>query len=174
MSPWPLEWPRDLGGRVPIERRCAAGGGEQICDVVIDRWRSDDGEEQVWKVVPLPGGVDVRLSGRIDARELESANDAAYAAVSADVLSYHLFDLTEVTEFDVTSAGVREVAKADAAAVRKYPRLVTVIVAPRPLLFGVAREWQAQADDVEAIVVRSRLEAREWLAGRGFEPPPHE
>jgi hypothetical protein len=127
----------------------------------------------VWKVVPLPAGADVRMSGRIDGPELEAANAAAYAAISAEVEAYHLFDLTDVTEFDVPSATVRDVAQADAAAVRRFPRLTTVIVAPRPLLFGIAREWQAQADDVEAIVVRSRAEAQEWLASRGFEPPPN-
>ena len=81
-----------------------------------------------------------------------------------------LFDLTDVTVMDVSAESVRNVARRVSLHVdSRLEEGKLAIVAPRDLLFGMARMYEMLRDDspVEVRVFRERDEAESWLAGRG-------
>ena len=79
-------------------------------------------------------------------------------------LRYALVDLTELTEFRVTTEEVRQIVAEDMITARLAPGVVVAIVAPRDYAFGMARMWQAFAEV-------HRLGTRRCSGPRGLERP---
>jgi len=121
-----------------------------------------------WHVNTKRHGVEVVMHGRIGTAELTEANDAAYAALPAQPPRFAVFDLTAVDVLDVPLAEMRGIAAADLAASERFPDLLTVIIAPAAVNFGVARQWQMLADQLASQVVSSREQAELALAEGGF------
>lgn len=123
----------------------------------------------MWELVEWHDGLEVRFRGRITDRELDEANRASYVSLPKDRPAAVVFDLTDVEELTATGDALHSTAQYDVAMSREYPHLVTVIVAPTPLFYGFARQWQLQADPLSSLVVHARGEAVEWLAERGLQ-----
>lgn len=111
------------------------------------------------------GLVELVFAGELtDAEFKETAN--RYLLEPFAALPLGLFDLSDVTVMDVSAESVRDVARR--VALHVDPRLEEgklAIVAPRDLLFGMARMYEMLRNDspVEVRVFREREEAESWL-----------
>ena len=78
---------------------------------------------------------------------------------------YIINDYTNVTSIEISSDAVKIVAQM-AIDVSKYNKNIVIAgVTPSDLEFGLARMWQAYADETgwKSHVFRSRAEAEEWV-----------
>jgi len=71
-----------------------------------------------------------------------------------------LIDLTAVEEFRVASEGIRLIAKGCCSGARKC-----AVIAPTAVAFGLARMYEAHADNCVVAVFRDAAAARQWLGG---------
>jgi len=82
-------------------------------------------------------------------------------------LRYIITDYTGVVDFTMTVMEVRRIARISNAAAPVNPHLYAVAVMPTSIAYGLARMFQAYADDDETgwhtHVTRSRPEAEDWL-----------
>jgi hypothetical protein len=85
-------------------------------------------------------------------------------------LRYHLADLGEVTELDVSSEQIRRLVDLSARSADHVPRIALAIVAPEPHQYGLGRMWQtylglhARELPWETRILRDRESAEAWLA----------
>lgn len=78
---------------------------------------------------------------------------------------YSLTDYTGLTEVNVSSKAIKEVAALTREAIEADPGCVTAIVANEDLIFGMVRMWEIQATDSDSLIMvfRKREEAEEWI-----------
>lgn len=82
-------------------------------------------------------------------------------------LRYILTDHTQVTRLDMDSEDIRFICKIVVEVSKQNDNIYMAGVEPTDLLRGMARMWQAYADDIKTgwhtITVRQREEAETWL-----------
>ena len=80
---------------------------------------------------------------------------------------YLVSDYSHVSDYRITSAGMKEMARLAVIASKVNPDIVLLGVTPTDLEYGMARVWNAYADDDttgwKTILVRSINEAHEWI-----------
>ena len=113
-------------------------------------------------------------SGTVTGDELRRCNDQMYAPDRIHKLCYQLCDFREITNFEVSSDDVRNIANQDNVAATQNPDITIAIVANRSVIYGMARMWQAFLDEVSFNnhVFRTMEEARAWLGENAERKTP--
>ncbi|MGH7740626.1 MAG: hypothetical protein ACRENS_01240 [Candidatus Eiseniibacteriota bacterium] len=80
-------------------------------------------------------------------------------------LEYGLTDLSAVTEMRVKPEDLRRLAEEQSVTSKLMPKAIAAVVAPSDHIFGLARMWEAYADETgwTTRVFRDRPSAEEWL-----------
>jgi hypothetical protein len=99
--------------------------------------------------------TDILVTGLIQAKDVENTRK----------LKYQLYDFTDVVEYQVGRDVVRELVEINRKTASVSRGALGAIVAPNPLVFGLAREWQSFAGDLgwKAQVFNCREDAIRWL-----------
>jgi len=99
----------------------------------------------------------------IDANNKTYANQQKLAQ-----LRYQLCDYTKVDKFEISVAELRRIASQDEKAARQNPGMLVALVSTQDIMFGLARMWEAYADEApfETAVFREREEAEAWIQAR--------
>jgi hypothetical protein len=109
--------------------------------------------------------VEIVFAGRVNKSEFIELMDGYFHETSS-ALPLGLFDLSDVTIVDVAAESIRDAARrAEQYVDSRLDRGKLAIVAPRDLLFGMARMYEILRSDsaVEVRVFRAREEAESWL-----------
>ena len=117
-----------------------------------------------------PLGVVTTFSGIItDENLIQSCIDRALEEDILKDLIYIMDDFSSVSEFKVTSEGVKKCAEVSVAASMLNNKIIHVAIMPSDLLYGMARMWQAYIDETgwTSNIVRSREDAEQWLQELG-------
>jgi hypothetical protein len=95
-----------------------------------------------------------------DARCNEGRNQ-----VAADLDALDGPDLSGVEQFQATPLDLTRLADLDVSIARLVPNLAIVVIASQPLVFGMARMWEALAHQTgwRIRIVQTRDEAIDWL-----------
>jgi len=124
------------------------------------------------------GGVIAEITGAVRARDLVKMNESLYETPEhIRAIRYQICDLTGVTDVDVPSAEMTQLAKQDTQAAASNPNMLIAMVGDRDLTYGLARMWEAYAagPGLETMVFRNRAAAEEWIRGKlGEMRPPVE
>jgi hypothetical protein len=111
-----------------------------------------------------------RLTGHVTEAELLASSREHYESQEWSPLLQELVDLSELEAVDVTSDGLRRLSDyvGRLLAERGIAALHTAIYAPRDLPFGLARVYEAMADESpeHVMVFRSLEAAKAWLKER--------
>ena len=85
---------------------------------------------------------------------------------------YVLCDFTDAAKFDIPTSDIDRMVEQDRGEIARHPHLLEVVVAPQPLVYGLARMWQTKVNTIRphTAVVRTRDEAVAWLKAAGVEP----
>ena len=99
--------------------------------------------------------TDILVTGLTQARDVENTRK----------LKYLLYDFTDVTEYKVGREVVRELVEINRKTAMLSPGALGAVVAPNPLIFGLAREWQSLASGLgwKVHIFHFREEAIQWL-----------
>jgi len=111
------------------------------------------------------GLVEMAVAGELTKSELVKTMDR-YFREPYSTLPLGLFDLSDVTFMDISGDSVRDAARRAAQHVdSRLEGGKLAIVAPRDVLFGMARMYEILRADspVEVQVFRGRDEAESWL-----------
>lgn len=116
-----------------------------------------------------PNGVDIIFAGVVHVAEVITANHEFWEHDYAPTFEYVIWDMTAVTQLDLSTAEIHRVADDDSHFAPGHRELIQVIVAPTDLMFGISRMWEAftETADFASMVVRTRGEAIELLRSRG-------
>ena len=114
------------------------------------------------------GGVIATYSGiTTDEDIIECTNERFLSDEKTRTYKYLVSDYSHVTEYKITPAGMKEMARLAVIASKVNPNIVLLGVTPTDLEYGMARLWNAYADDDttgwETILVRSIEDANEWI-----------
>jgi hypothetical protein len=109
--------------------------------------------------------VEVVFAGQVTDSEFADTMNR-YLQEPFATLPLGLFDLTDIASLDVAAESIRDAARRVAQHVdSRLEQGKLAIVAPRDLLFGMARMYEMLRDEspVEVRVFRERNEAESWL-----------
>jgi hypothetical protein len=109
--------------------------------------------------------VEIVFTGEVTGSEFAELMEKYFHEPSS-ALPLGLFDLSDVTIVDVAAGSVREAARrAEQYVDSRLEGGKLAIIAPRDLLFGMARMYEILRGDspVEVRVFRERDEAESWL-----------
>ena len=112
--------------------------------------------------------LDARIatySGFVDDEDLRTAYDALLASGEFDPAMDVVSDLSEVTRYDVSAEGLRELARTFAPYNAAMAGARLAIVAPKDVIYGMARMFEILRSDApqEIRIFRDLEEAREWI-----------
>jgi hypothetical protein len=112
------------------------------------------------------GGVITTYSGIVTDNDMIQCGKARFSSDDR-IKSYRYFisDFTNVTEFNVTSDGLRSIADIAINASKLNKRLLLVAVLPTDFQFGMGRMWQTLSEETgwKIQMVRTPAEAQEWI-----------
>lgn len=111
-------------------------------------------------------GVLPRATGLLTADELLAGTvGIGQAGDRLSRVRYALVDLSGVVEFRGTSQDLSKLADEDVAMAKQLPNLAIVVVASLPVMFGMARMWEALAHQTgwRIMTVQTREDAIDWL-----------
>jgi len=115
----------------------------------------------------LHGGVGRRwvISGVLSGKELIARNEHIYSSKSYEGVRWLIIDETAVNSLDLTAEQVRTIKRQDDRLALVLPDLVTAVIVPSDLGFGMTRMWEMLTErpgwSVRAF--RSAAEADPWL-----------
>ncbi len=115
------------------------------------------------------GGVEYEGWGLMTGEDVIDANNKTYAnQQKLAQLRYQLCDYTKVDKFEISVAELRRIASQDEKAARQNPGMLVALVSTQDIMFGLARMWEAYADEApfETAVFREREEAEAWIQAR--------
>ena len=115
------------------------------------------------------GGVVVTASGTVTGQEILEGGDTVYATEALiNKTSYVLTDFTVASHVEANAEEVRRMAQQDLAAAKVNPSILTVVVSPDDLVYGLSRMWAVYAESFpfEPKVFRDRAQAEDWLRGQ--------
>ena len=83
-------------------------------------------------------------------------------------LAFGLADLSDVTELKLTGDDVRALAYMDRRLALVNPNICVAVVAPKGVVFGMARMWEVLAEPTgwPTAVFRDLKEAESWIEAR--------
>ena len=115
-------------------------------------------------------GAEIFYSGTVTGAEIYRAKNEFFAHPFENEARYVICDFTEAGTFDVSPEDVDLIVAQDKRAMDTHPNLMEAVVAPRPVVFGLARMWQSKVDLVRphTVVVKTRAEALAWLRSAGL------
>jgi len=115
-----------------------------------------------------PNGVILWHEGVITDQMLLDINDELYAHRYEQGMQFQLIELSAVEQFDVSAEIMRQLAETDKAI---NQNVVACAVAPDDLAYGMASIWTSMSESpgFDVTVVRTREEARAWLASKGID-----
>lgn len=115
-------------------------------------------------------GAEIFYSGTITGAEIYRAKNEFFAHPFGREARYVICDFTQAGAFDVSPEDVDLIVAQDRRAMESHPSLMEAVVAPRPVVFGLARMWQTKVEDVrpQTAVVKTRAEAVTWLQSSGL------
>ena len=115
-------------------------------------------------------GAEIYYSGTITGAEIYRAKNEFFAHPFARDARYVICDFTQAGAFDVSPEDVELIVAQDKRAMETHPVLMEAVVAPRPVVFGLARMWQSKVDVVRphTAVVKTKAEALMWLQSAGL------
>jgi len=99
--------------------------------------------------------TDILVTGLLQSQDVENTRQ----------LKYLLYDFTDVTEVRVGHEVVSQLVELNRKTASHSQGTFAAVVAPNPLLFGLARSWQTLVADFGWItqVFHQREEALDWL-----------
>jgi hypothetical protein len=109
-------------------------------------------------------------SGTVKGNDLLASASALLKLVQEGLRpTYSLVDLTNVTEFTVSSSEIERNAALNSEIARLLPSVTLAIVAPADNIFGIVRMWQAHMDMTAwtSQVFRRNEDALTWLKQEG-------
>jgi hypothetical protein len=118
--------------------------------------------------VPSEGGIVITWAGMVKGEEVIRSYEERFSPMERLVkLRYIITDYSNAPDFDMTPEQIKTIARiANNAAVSNH-NLFGVAIMPTDITFGMARMFQAYADDDttgwRTFVTRSRLEGEAWL-----------
>jgi len=79
--------------------------------------------------------------------------------------TYALADLSEVVELSISAEEIMLNASINTEISKYVPRVIVAIVAPQDHVYGIARMWEAYAEETgwATRVFRNKSEALEWI-----------
>ena len=112
---------------------------------------------------PTISRVVILGTGVITDAEYLAAMNEVYG--EGDVLDQQLWNLMRVDRIDITSETLIRSIELDRAACERNPRIRVAVASSQDLGYGLARMWQAHAEEVplDSLIVRTIDEAVEWL-----------
>ena len=115
-------------------------------------------------------GAEIFYSGTITGAEIYRAKNEFFAHPFKGEPRFVICDFTGAGTFDVSPEDVELIVQQDRRAMASHPQLLEAVVAPRPVVFGLARMWQSKVEDVRphTAVVKTRPEAVNWLQSSGL------
>ena len=115
-------------------------------------------------------GAEIFYTGTVTGAEIYRAKNEFFAHRFLQKPRYVICDFTGAGAFDVSPEDVDMIVAQDRRAMTSHPELMEAVVAPRPVVFGLARMWQSKVDDVRphTAVVKTRDEAIAWLRDAGL------
>ena len=111
-------------------------------------------------------GVLQRGSGTLTVDELVAVTiSVGEAGEQLSRVRYVLADLSETTKFVGAPKDLMKLADFDVSLSKLIPDLAFVVVASMPVMFGIARMWEALSHQTgwRVMVVHTREEALDWL-----------
>jgi len=114
------------------------------------------------------GGMGILIAGDgiVTGDDLIAANKTIYASNEAiKKMKCQLCDFTAVTEFNLSSEDIQNIARYDIEAAKTNPKIVVALVGEKDLIYGLSRMWEAYVSDTgfRTMVFRTRAEAETWL-----------
>lgn len=105
------------------------------------------------------------LRGVFSGKELIARNEETLRTKRYEGVRWMIMDETEATSIDVSPEEVRIITQQDERMAAVLPEMVTAIVAPHDLGFGMSRMWEAltERQGWSTRTFRSRPEAEAWL-----------
>jgi hypothetical protein len=115
-------------------------------------------------------GAQIFYSGTITGAEIYRAKNEFFAHPFREDPGYVICDFTGAGTFHVSPEDVELIVQQDRRAMGSHPHLLEAVVAPRPVVFGLARMWQTKVEDVRpnTAVVNTRSDAVAWLHSAGL------
>ena len=117
--------------------------------------------------------------GVIRGADLIARNDYILSSKSYEGVRWLLIDQTDVTSLDLSAEEVHIIRHQDDRLAAVLPELVTAVVVPSDLAFGMTRMWEmlTERPGWSTRAFRTRSEAEEWLRQEvrrrfGMEIPP--
>src|ERR1700733_6478266 len=103
--------------------------------------------------------------GNVTVGEVAAANEDYFAREDWTKLEYVITDFAGITDFQATTAEIRQLASLAARIATFKPCHTIAIVAPSDFVFGLARMWEIFAEQTgwNTRVFRSRPEAEAWV-----------
>ncbi len=108
-------------------------------------------------------------TGVVSGNDILRANEIIYqSAEDIKKTRFYLDDWTEATSTSITVAEMYRAVDQDMAAAKINPEIVVATVCGADLFFGMARMWEALADELpwQTLTTRSLTEAKEWIKNR--------
>ena len=117
-----------------------------------------------------PNATIAWLDGEISDEDIVAVNRMVYTHEYSGQHTFHLVDLSGVTNFNVSFEVLERLAEIDRQESKKGP-LYCCIVAPSDLNFGMGRAWgfYSDEDDFHSSVVRTQDEAITWFSSNGID-----
>jgi hypothetical protein len=114
-------------------------------------------------------GAEIMYFGEITGTEILGAKGQFFRHRFPVSPRYLLCDFTETTGFDVSPDDLDALIDQDRSMLPTHPELFEVVVAARPVIYGISRMWQAKVDQLRphTAVVKTRDEAFTWLRATG-------
>ncbi len=124
-----------------------------------------------WTAAYLPDGVYTAFSGHTMGGEILAAVREFFAHSYEHGPRFALFDLTDVTEFDVDAVDIDRIVMEDRRAAQTIHDMAIAVVAPEAVQYGIARMWELRLEPTEwrTKVVTSLAEALLWLGEEGID-----
>ena len=119
-------------------------------------------------------GASVCFTGPVKGPDLLEAKTEFFAHRFDSGPRYVICDFTDATQFDIATEDLNRLVEQDNQALPEHPVLFELVVAQKPVMYGLARMWQSKVDRVRphTAVLRTRDEAVEWLRAAGVSPAP--
>ena len=109
--------------------------------------------------------IALRCEGDIFLDDCLKANEQIYSRMDKNVSRFQIADFLAATNVDLSSEDLRRIAGQDSQATENLEFVVIAVVAPRDLIFGLARMWEVFADTpgVTTAIFRDLATAQDWI-----------
>lgn len=121
-------------------------------------------------IINLDAGAGVVFLGQggVTGQDIIQANKKVLSSADQIKISrYCIIDLSDTSEFDVSTREVDIIAAQDREIALHQPDYIVAVVAKSDLAYGVSRMWEAIAETKgihwETMVFKTRMDAEKWI-----------